>query len=124
MWVFPDVVGFYEEYLPPLLEAAGIFADVSRTFSAGPGDFVWLQSDGGRRLDATRDNPRLRVNCLSDLNIGTLTAAVRALVFDSVGAGPVRRVTEAAGPVDVPNVKPWRYMAFEVIVVGSPLTLA
>jgi hypothetical protein len=121
---FPDVVGFYEAWLRAALAGHGYpQVGVSRQFLNQPGEVVWLARDGGPRLDVARDNPRLRVNCLSDTRIDAFTERVRALMFASLGQGPVRRVTELAGPVEIPNPKPWRYLLFDVVTVGSPLTV-
>lgn len=122
---FPDALAFFESWLDAALARNGYPAAVvsAGAFNAQPGEYVWMQRDGGAVLDVAREAPRLRVNVLSDRNISPFTARVRSLILSSAGQGPVRRVRELSGPVGIPNVKPWRYMLFEVTVVGSPVTL-
>lgn len=123
---FPDVLAFYETWLATALAANGYPDTVveSGAFNARRGNQVWLQRDGGARVDVKRELPRIRVNTLSDLEIGAFTQRVRTLIHASVGAGPVRKVVELSGPIDIASPKPRRYMLFELTLVGSHLTLA
>lgn len=123
---FPDPLDFYKTWLAAGLAANGYphAAVEAGAFNATRGEQVWLQRDGGPRLDAKRELARVRVNCLSDQRIGPFTQRVRALMHASVGEGPVRKVRELSGPTDIQSPKPRRYMLFEVTVVGSSLTLA
>ncbi len=126
---FPDAVAWATDYLRTRLPANGYpRAQVFDRFNITAGEVVVLSRDGGPTLDVVRETARLRINCYSEgqdlTRVNALAQRVSSLLFDSLGAGPVRQVSRSSGPVVVPDVKPRVFMLFELTVVGSPVTLA
>lgn len=85
---------------------------------------VMVRRDGGRRLDATREAPRLGINVWgsSEQEAGDLARLVAALLWAAPDGSPVLRASQLAGPSPVADAQPRRYMTFELVVRGTDLT--
>lgn len=132
--VFPDaevvVCGVLSTALAARPEsfAAGVY--VGHTMPAPsttkPARVVWVQRDGGPRLDQVRDSARMRINVLSDDedDCADLTRLVVALLWASPDGDPVLRVSGATGAVSVPdeNYGYRKFFTCEVLLRGTPLT--
>jgi hypothetical protein len=123
--VFPDTLLWLSGYLRTALVARGYGDDLLvGTKYERHESVVWLRSDGGPRLDITRQVVRLGINVFADGPTGKpvndLAALVSALVTACPDGNPVVRAT-CSGPaqIDDPNGQPCRYLTGELIVRGS-----
>lgn len=84
---------------------------------------VMFRRDGGPRLDATREAPRLGVNVWggSEQEASDLARLVAALLWAAPDGNPVCKATQLAGPSPVADEQPRRYMTFELVTRGTEL---
>lgn len=94
--------------------------------SPKPARVVWVQRDGGPRLDQVREVARLRVNVFGDDENDTsdLMRLALALLWSSPNGTPILRVDGTSGPVEVPdeNYAFRKFASVEVWLRGAPLT--
>lgn len=80
---------------------------------------VVVRRDGGPRLDPARELVRFGVRVWGETDevVTDLAQLVRALLAACPGEGPIRRHTEIAGPVSIPDEsrQPLRYLVVELI---------
>lgn len=119
--VFPDAVQWLSEVLPDRLASFGSYARVSDTYAGEPIE-VWLQRDGGPVLDLVRETQRIRVNVFREAeSVGDFAALVGALIRACPDGLPVLRARQVVGPTPIPDIRPRRYMLFELTVRGTAL---
>lgn len=87
-----------------------------------PTRLVTVRRDGGPRLDAVREAPRLGINVWAedDATCADLARMTAALLWASPDGDPVCKVTQNAGPIEIPedDNQPHLYMTFELIAKG------
>ena len=86
---------------------------------------VITRRDGGPRLDAVREAPRLGINvwAMTDQDAIDLALMAAALFCASPDGNPVCKVKQMLGPSPVPDEsgQPRLYMTFELITKGRKL---
>src|SRR5690349_2931272 len=90
--------------------------------SVRPDRMVIVRRDGGGRLDAVREAPRLGVNvwAKTEQDANDLARMVAALLWASPDGDPVSKVTITGGPYAIPEQSPHhvRYLTAELISHG------
>lgn len=83
---------------------------------------VLVRRDGGGRLDAVREAPRLGIQvwAITDQDANDLARLVAALLWASPDGNPVAKVTITGGPYPVADEsgQPLRYITAELIARG------
>ena len=83
---------------------------------------VIVRRDGGGRLDAVREAPRLGINvwAMTDQDATDLARMVAALIWASPDGNPVSKVTVTGGPYPIPDdsTQFLRYITAELISKG------
>lgn len=126
--VFPDVELWATAWLRNALAqrgepyAQGVLVGVVVPATRRP-RMVMVRRDGGPRLDAVREAPRLGVNVWggSEQEASNLARLVAALLWSAPDGNPVCKATQLAGPSPVADEQPRRYMTFELVVRGTEL---
>lgn len=120
VWL-PDIEAVLTDYLRDQLAVRPDARDVLVATSVPVqrrARMVILRRDGGRRLDLVRDQARIavRVWAPTDEQAVDLTQLVRALLAAAVGIGPIRAVSENAGPTAVtdPSGQALRYLVLDI----------
>lgn len=124
--LFPDVVAYLIGYLKAALDArtepycAGVVVDNVEP-NPRPARSVVIDRIGGPRLDRTRELARVAVNVWAetDADVTDLMSMVRGLIAACPDGRPVCRAVENAGPVDVPDKQPHRYLVADLTVRGT-----
>lgn len=70
-----------------------------------PARLIWVQSDGGPRLDKVRTVARMRLNVMGDDedDVADLTRLAASLLWACPDGDPILRVDGVSGPVTVPD---------------------
>lgn len=127
--VFPDIELWATTWLrAALLERAEPYAQnvlVGVVLPTTRRDrMVMVRRDGGARLDVARDAPRMGVNVWgrTEQEASDLARLVAALLWSAPDGDPVCKATQMSGPSPVTDVQPRRFMSYEFVTYGTPLT--
>lgn len=116
-WLRAALAGRSESYASGVTVATAVPAPNQ----SWPMPFVWIRRDGGARQNVALESPRLGVNVFAqtEADVSDLANLVRALLWSAPDGDPVCRVTELSGPSPIPDVKPRRFMTFELTIRGA-----
>lgn len=125
LYVLPDAELWATGYLRDALAAEGLDdVYVSNEVPDPRRARMVVATRNGGIGDRIVDRPRMTVRVFDEDpdTIADLVAVVRALMMRALGNGPVRKVAENAGPVEIPDAQAQRLMTYDLTLRGGPLS--
>ena len=125
MFLLPDAELELINLIRPALATAGWSGTTVTNTVPRPRlpQMVIVRRDGGNSPDIARDLARMSVQvwARTEKDCADLAAVVRALLRDTLGQGPVRKVEELSGPTRIADQsgQPLMYLVYEITLRGE-----